>query len=311
MATAVSRTAKRVFVVINPGSGSYAADSIRTTLARYFRDGKPFCEIHETGPDERLHEVVRDARDRGFDLVVAAGGDGTVSGVANSLVGSEVPLGIVPLGTANVLARELEIPLELEAACALLADRHDITVIDAMRVRDQHYFTHVGIGFDAMMIRDTGRDAKKRWGRIAYLWTAFVHLLGLQRRSVRIDVDGVAGRHRRASQVLIANCGTLGQPPFRWGPDILVNDGELAICVIRARSLIDFLVLAWHFTFQQHKRDPRVHYLSARRSIVVHARHSLPVQADGELIGETPVELTVVPHAVQVVVPAASRASQA
>jgi diacylglycerol kinase family enzyme len=193
-ALTVSETslARRIFVVVNPGAGSYRADAVRAMLGRYFHGGDPFCEIHETGQDERLLEVVRDARVRGFELVVAAGGDGTISGVANSLVGSEIPLGIIPLGTANVLARELGIPVDVDGACRLLAGPHEIRSIDAMRVRDEHYFTHVGIGLDALMIRDTSREVKKRFGRIAYIWTVFTHLLGFQPRRFRLVVGGFA-----------------------------------------------------------------------------------------------------------------------
>lgn len=294
--------AKRIFVVVNPGAGSYQADAVRAALEAFFHGGDPFCEIHETGQDERLIEVVRDARGRGFDLVVAAGGDGTISGVANSLVGSEIPLGIIPLGTANVLARELNIPVDLDGACRLLAGAHDIRTIDAMCVKEEHYFTHVGVGLDSLMIRDTRPEDKKRFGRLAYIWTVFTHLLGFQPRRFRLVVDGKEYR-RRASQVLIANCGILGQPPFRWGPDIQVDDGHLDVCVVRARTLVHYLILAWHVLLGTQKRAPNVKYMSSRGSIHIEAKRSLPVQADGEVIGETPVEVRVVARAVRVVVP--------
>jgi YegS/Rv2252/BmrU family lipid kinase len=302
----LSRRAKRIFVVVNPEAGSYTADVVRATLDRYFPTGDPFCEIHETGKDERIAEVVRDARGRGFDLVIAAGGDGTVSGVANSLVGSEIPLGIVPLGTTNVLARELGIPVDMEGACRLLAGEHAVTAVDAMRVGDQSYFTQIGVGLDAMMIRDTTSERKRRFGKLAYIGAVLKHLFGFQPRRFRVAVDGSVSRPH-ASEVLVANCGILGQPPFRWGPDIRPDDGRLDVCIIRARTLIDYLVLAWHFLLGLHRSAPNVRYRAAERAVVLDARHSLPVQADGEIIGETPVEVAVLPRAVRVVVPTPER----
>ena len=121
---------------------------------------------------DAIERIAHEAQGRGFEMVVAAGGDGTVSAVAEGLVGTETPLGIIPLGTANVLARELGIPVELEGAVRLLAGAHGVTSIDAMKVGEKHYFTQVGVGIDAMMIRDTRREDKRRFGRIAYIWTA-------------------------------------------------------------------------------------------------------------------------------------------
>ncbi len=302
MATATPARTTRVFVILNPVAGTCTADDVRRALERHFVIGETSCEIHETSRDDRFEELAREARGRGFDMVVAAGGDGTISAVASGLVGSATPLGIIPLGTANVLARELGIPFDLERACQLLAGAHGLKSVDAMRVGDQHYFTQVGVGIDALMIRDTGREVKRRFGRIAYLWTAFTRLLGFQPRKFFLAVDGKK-RHFRASQVLVANGGILGQPPFRWGPDIRPDDGRLDLCIVRARTLLDYLKLAWYVLIGQHKRSPNVRYLASERDIFIDTKRPMPVQADGEIIGETPVHIFAAPRAIQVVVP--------
>ncbi|MBX6315112.1 MAG: diacylglycerol kinase family lipid kinase, partial [Isosphaeraceae bacterium] len=228
--------------------------------------------------------------------------DGTVSGVAEGLVGTVIPLGIIPLGTANVLARELGIPVDLEGACALLAGPKALDSIDAMRVDGRHYFTQIGIGIDALMIRDTRTEAKRRFGRWAYLWTAGTRLLGFQPRRFTLSVDGQALR-LRASQIVLANVGTLGQPPLRWGPNIDPRDGRINVCIIRARTAADYARLAWHVVRGRHRQNPNVRYLVAERSIAITAGKPLPVQADGEIIGTTPVAVAVVPRALHVVVP--------
>jgi diacylglycerol kinase (ATP) len=300
--TPATKPIQHVFVVLNPVAGSATSD-VRDALCRSCPADKIACEIHETGRDERLAEVVREAVGRGCDLVVAAGGDGTISAVANGLVGSPVPLGIIPLGTANVLARELGIPVALESACELLASPHATTRIDAMRIGDACYFTQVGVGIDALMIRDTKREHKRRFGRLAYLWTAATRLVGFQPRRFVVVTDGREKRVR-ASEIVVANCGILGQPPFRWGPDIRLDDGRLDVCVVRARNLVDYLKISWYVITARHKRSPNVRYLSARRNVAIAARRPLPVQGDGEIIGETPVTVDVVPNAVVVIVPA-------
>ncbi len=304
MAEAATGRALRVLVVLNPQAGSCTADDVRGALQRHFSCDDGACAVVETTEAGDLGEVVRKAGAEGRDMVIAAGGDGTVSAVAQGLVGTRTALGIIPLGTANVLARELGIPVDLEEACALLAGDHDLRAIDAMRVGDRHFFTQVGIGIDALMIRDTTREDKRRFGRVAYLWTALTRVVGFQPRRFLLRVDGRESR-RRASQVVLANVGTLGQPPFTWGPGIELDDGQIDICVVRARTAMDFLGLAWHVVRGHHERSGSVRYAVATRGVTVATSRPLPVQADGEVIGETPVEVRVVPGAVRVVVPRA------
>src|SRR5258706_399922 len=149
------------------------------------------------------------------------------------------------------------------------------------------------------------RAAKRRFGRAAYLWTAARWLIGYQPRRFTIAVDG--RRYRpRAAQVLIANGGALGMRLLRWGPHIRPDDGQVDVCVISARTLWDYLRVGWHMLLSQHDRDPNIRYLSATRSIAIDADRPLPVQADGEIIGQTPVQVRVVPDAVRVVVPRAN-----
>ena len=219
------------------------------------------------------------------------------------MVGTETPLGIIPLGTANVLARELGIPVLLDAAVSLLAGPHKTAAIDAMKVKDKHYFTQVGVGIDSLMIAGTTRERKRRFGRVAYMTTAVACLVGFEPRRFVVRVDGRT-THRRASQVLLANCGTLGQPPFRWGPDIAPGDGRIDVCIARARTLVDYTRLGWLVLRGRHRDSPNVHYLVAHRSVSIHTKKALPVQADGEIIGETPVEVRVIHGAIRVVVPA-------
>ena len=293
----------RVFVVLNPMAGSCTAADVRSAIKRHFVAEVWTSEVYETTGKERVVDIVRATLDHGCDLVIAAGGDGTVSDVADALVHTDVPLGIIPVGTANVLARELGIPLALDAACALLAGEHTTTSLDGMQVGEQFFMLQIGIGIDSLMIRDTEREHKRRFGRAAYLWTAFTRLIGYQPLRFTIVADGVRTRPR-ALQVLIANGGVLGMAPFRWGPDIRPDDGQIDVCIVNARTAVDYIGLVWHMLRSQQKRDRNVRYLSAKRSVVVNADLALPVQADGEIIGETPVQVRVVPSAVRVIVPA-------
>ena len=292
----------RAFVVMNSKSGSSKPIEARRALDRHFGAEGISFEVYEPSRDEPLNERIRAAIASGCGLVVAAGGDGTVSSVADALVGTTTPLGIIPMGTANVLAGELGIPFNLDGACRLLAGRHALAAIDAMELEGRIYVTQIGVGLDAAMIRDTPDAEKRRFGRLAYMRTAAFHLAGLPALQFTLQVDG-ATTHPRALQVLAANSGTLGRRPFRWGPNIKPDDGVLNVCVIRARSLLDFLSIGWHFLIGRHRRHPNVRYLSATREITIATKHPLPVQADGEIVGQTPITIRLLAKAFKVVVP--------
>jgi YegS/Rv2252/BmrU family lipid kinase len=300
--TVIAQEKARVFVVLNPMAGSANAADVRQALEKHLGELIQ-TDIYETTGHEDVVAIVRAELTNSPSVVVAAGGDGTISDVAEALIGADVRLGIIPVGTANIFARELGIPLDLEDACALLDSQPNTTSIDAMKVGDQYFVLQIGIGIDSLMIRDTDRQSKRRFGRAAYLWTAFTRLIGYQPVRFTIVADGKRVRPR-ASQVLIANGGVLGAPPFRWGPNIRPDDGKIDVCIVGARTALDYMGLIWHTIVGQQRRDRNVRYLTAERSIAISADQPLPIQADGEIIGDTPIQIEVVPNALKVIVPA-------
>ena len=295
---------RNVFVVLNPVAGKSDASAIRRALEhRSVRDAWAY-EVYETTGEERIADVVREAVDRGFDMFVAAGGDGTVSGVAGGLVRRGIPIGIIPVGTGNALARELGIPVSIESALALLTERHDTAHIDAIRVGDRFFVLNISVGISALTMRDTERQDKRRFGVVAYIWTGIGKLFGVQPHRFTVEVDGQTVQVH-ASEIAVANSGAMGDPSFRWGPYVRLDDGRLDVCIVRARTAIDYLRVTRAVLLGQQRRSPNIHCLSAGRNISIGSDQPLPVQADGELIGHTPVQMELVPGAVRVIVPAA------
>ncbi len=305
MASEPSRASSRTLLLLNPKSSSSSPDLVRRSIDEQLAGCD--VEVHEMAEGDDLRRIVAEAVDRGVALVVAAGGDGTVSTVADVLAGTDVQLAIFPMGTANVFAHELGIPFTVEEACRLVAGRlqggpHAVARIDAMRIGGHHYFTQAGVGIDSLMIRDTDDASKRRFGRAAYLWTALTRILGFQPRRFTIAIDG-RDLSVRATEVVVANVGSMGQPSFRWGPGIRPDDGRLDVCIVRARSMTHYLHLFWVVLRARHRQSPHVRYEASKHSISIASKPPLPVQADGEIIGETPVRIEVVPATLQVIVP--------
>src|SRR5512134_3583974 len=164
----------KAFVVVEPSAGKGdSRDAVHAALARDFTASRIEFEVHERVGNEKPGDVVRARLRDGYDLVVVAGGDGTVSGVFDALYGSSLPLGVIPTGTGNLIAREFGIPTEVDEAVALIAGAPRAMRIDAMRIRKRVYVLNASVGISAAVIAGTTGENKRRFGRIAYFATAF------------------------------------------------------------------------------------------------------------------------------------------
>lgn len=293
---------RNAFVVLNPVAGQSDPDEVRQVLRMAFESvGWPY-RIYETTGHDDFPALIDEAQREGADLIVAAGGDGTISAVANALVGTDLRLGIIPLGTGNLLSLELGIPQTLAEAANLLITGSETCCLDAMRVGERNFFLQIGIGLDSLMIRDTSRAAKRRFGRLAYLVTLARALIGYESKRLTIEIDGRT-RRTRGWDVLIANAGTLGTPLLHWSPEICPTDGHLNLVVLEVDSPLDVLKATWRLMLNLPRNEPPLVLHDVHRSCRVATARPAPIQADGEMIGNTPVVVDVVPRAVTVLVP--------
>jgi diacylglycerol kinase family enzyme/membrane-associated phospholipid phosphatase len=299
-----------VLVILNPGSTRYDPEDVRVALHRAFEAAGLTYRIFEVpaGGDARraIRRVVAEALEEGVERVVAVGGDGTVSMAGDALARVSGPdrqaiLGIVPAGTANVLAGELGVPGSIEAAVAAVVQDSPILTLDAIQIGDRFCFTQVGVGPDAVMIRDTSRRSQVRHGRLAYMMTFVKRAFRQPPRRFRMELDGTPLR-AHAWQIIVANAGNLGAPPFTWGPGIDPTDGVLDLCVFDVRGPRDYVRLAWRFLLGRHRRDGSARYFHIRESLVIASDRPVLVQGDGEVLGKTPVTLRLKRHAVRVMV---------
>jgi YegS/Rv2252/BmrU family lipid kinase len=248
------------------------------------RAGRPKPRAERTSEDEHGAGLARNAVATGAGLVVACGGDGTVNEVASSLVGTGVTLGVVPLGTGNLLAANLGIPTGLEEALTVLVDG-DERRIDVGRVDGRIFLGMAGMGLDAAMIEDAPEGLKRRAGWAAYAVAAARHLPD-RLSAVTVRVDGRLTRHRDVSMLLIGNIGRLqaGLEPL---PDAEVDDGLLDLAVIAPHGPLGWLRVGAALRRTPGRDDgdgraSRVVYRERGRRIDVRARRPAPREADGE-----------------------------
>lgn len=295
-----------LFVILNPVAGRNAAAVARQRLVAACLHAGKRCEFHATAPGDNVTDIARAASQRGHRLIVAGGGDGTISQVAAGLRDSSTPLGILPIGTANLLARELGLPLELTAACRLLAEDGPLRPLDALAVHGRLCLSHVSLGLYALIAERTSRRAKRYLRPWIYLWNVLPELLRGQVWPFELELDGV--RHEiEASLIVAANVGGVGGRGLRWGPDITPDDGRIDLCIVRTGTLAGYRHLVQRISAGGHADDPDLLYLSARERIVVRMPAALPVRGDGEILGHGLLDATVLPAALQVRAPAVSR----
>jgi diacylglycerol kinase (ATP) len=269
-----------------------AADALGATGAR--------VDVASTERPGHAAEIVRDRGAR-YQAVFTLGGDGTAMEVVGALAHTGTPVGIIPGGTGNLVARALGIPVATRrAAGALLSG--DIAEVDLGRLASGRCFAFsFGVGVDARMIRDTPPVWKRRLGILAYAYVALRASLRNISFRVRATVDGDT-IERQATAVMVANFGTVLHDLIVLGPGIARDDGKLDLCVFSPASGWQALGVAWRLLRKDFRPHPAITYRSGR-SFRIECEPRQDAQADGELVGTTPIELEVDPRAARLLFP--------
>lgn len=292
----------KTYVVLNPVAGVSEPGAVREKIESALQARDVPVEIYETTGDEDIRQLVRDAVKQGFKLFISAGGDGTLSSVIDGLVGTDNPLVIIPTGTWNALARALDIPLQVDQAVDLLFQEHNVRTIDAMDVNGKYFVLSVSAGIGALAMKDVEREDKRRLGKLADLRKAVGEMLEFRAFQFEVKIDDTVTKFR-ASELLVANTAILGIKALQLDPNIRMDDGKLNVCRIYANTLGEYLKLGASMLRRDQKRNWNVLCMEASKEVEIRSREKLPVQGDGELIGQLPVTVKIRPKAIRIVTP--------
>lgn len=255
----------------------------------------------ETRPDDTGERLAREAVRSGVDLVLASGGDGTVTACVGGVAGSGIPLGVLPCGTGNLLARNLDLPLSLDEALTVALAGSDRR-LDVGTANGRPFVAMAGIGFDAEMLAGASEELKKRMGWAAYVLSALRHL---HDRPVRVVLraDGGAPQRCWASGVIVGNVGSL-QGGVRLLPEAEPDDGVLDVAVLAAHGWTGWARLAADVLLR--RRTGRLARLACR-DLVIDISRARPWEVDGEVAGFTrQLRVTLQPGNLLLRVPAAA-----
>ena len=277
---------RRLAVVLNPVKVE-DVEVFKTTVTGMAREaGWADPTWHLTTVEDPGTGMAEEAAVAGADLVLVCGGDGTVREVCAELAGTGIPIGIVPAGTGNLLARNLDVPLYLRAAIDVALTGQD-RAIDMVQVsgdgiEDGHFMVMAGMGFDAAIMEGVNEDIKKRVGWIAYVISGLKSLM-FPAVKIEISVDGGEFTTHRARTVVVGNVGFLqaGMPLL---PDAAIDDGTLDVVILHPHNFLAWIPLAWRVLLKRPHTDALIDRRTGS-TVVVRAATDTPRQLDGDSIG--------------------------
>ena len=310
------RSGRQLAVVLNPSKVESVAGFKDIVTAMALASDWQEPTWHETTPDDSGTGQAARASVEGADLVMVCGGDGTVREVCAELAGTGIPVGIIPAGTGNLLARNLEIPLYIRAAIDIALTGQD-RAIDMVAVRgdlpddddsdrddagdphdsheadgsdrdpadlplDSHFMVMAGMGFDAAIMEGVNEDIKKRVGWLAYVLSALRSLMFPASR-VEVSLDGGEWTKHRARTVLVGNVGYLqaGMPLL---PDAEIDDGRIDVVLLYPRRFLSWIPLAVRVLAKRSRTDDTINRMTGR-TVSIRTSVPMPRQLDGDSIG--------------------------
>lgn len=278
---------KRLAVVLNPIKVEDVAQFKAMVEHQARAAGWEPPRWHETTVEDPGRAMAEASAVAGADLVLVCGGDGTVRTVCAELAGTGIPVGVVPAGTGNLLARNLGIPLYLQAAVDVALNGQD-RAIDLVKVAgdglgdDEHFMVMGGMGFDAAIMEGANDEIKARIGWLAY-FVSGLRQLRSPTFKVEISVDDAPFTKHRAVTVVIGNVGylTAGIPLL---PDATIDDGELDVVVVSPRRFLSWIPLVWRVMSKGRRVDDSLNRMTGR-TVVVRTSQETARQLDGDPVG--------------------------
>jgi len=278
--------ARNVLVIYNPVAGTRQRRQFGATLRHLTMAGCTVA-VRETGAVGAAGTLARAALDQDHDVIVAAGGDGTINEIINAVAGTSAVLGLIPLGTANVLAAEIGLPNDPRGIAEVIAHGRPRPIYLGT-VGTRRFTMMASFGFDAQAVDRVSLPLKRRLGKLAYIASATG--TWLRHRHVRFTLE-IDGKPDSAASVVIANGHYYGGR-FKCAPDARLDDPRLHVCLLERHGRWNLLRYGLALGTGQLARLSDVRVIPAQ-VVRVTAPAGEPIQADGDIVGETPAEFRV------------------
>lgn len=278
---------RRVLIICNPAAGSGSAKRLARVIKHLALLGA-LTTVRRTSAPGDAERLAREAAGERFDVVVAAGGDGTINEVVNGLAGSDMPLAVIPLGTANVLAAEIRLPTTAHAIAETIVSGPAQAVCVGI-ANGRRFVMMAGVGFDAYLVAHLNPWLKRQLGKLSFVVEGMVALFRFPYRRYRVTVDD---RQYEAASVVVANGHYYGGR-FTCAPDASLDVDWFEVCLFLRSGPLAVLRYGLAMALGRLHRLSDVRIVRGRR-VIVEGATSEPVQCDGEVGGHLPLVATTV-----------------
>jgi len=295
---------KQALIIVNPAAGQKRGLRLGQQLRTSLEAHKVVCSVKVTNGEGDARRWAESADPDGFDLIVAVGGDGTLGEVVSGQARAEkkVPIAIVPVGTANVVAIALSLPWFPGMAAGNIVEGRALSFdVGYLPERDKHFLLMAALGYPARVIQDSPRRLKNLFGIFTYAGAAIRNALKLDEASIFIEDDTGQVREFEGNTILLSNIGKIGDINLKVTPDTSAHDGKFDLTVISSRSLWDLIAVVFRMLTWRYKPTPRLHHFQTSRAVIA-TDPPVPVQIDGEDMGNTPLTAEILPGGVQLIV---------
>ena len=284
-------------IIFNPAAGSEQAERWRDRIESIAHG----CAVSSTSSPGEAETLARRAVEERFEKIVAAGGDGTVNEVVNGLAETNAMLGLLPLGTVNVFAMELGLPANNLELCWDIIQADNTRLVDLPSANGKYFVQLAGVGLDAQVVKETSLAFKRSFGPLSYLISAAQIAA---RKPPRLFIESENASVREGSFVLIGNGRHYGGP-FPFFKHAILDDGLLDVEVFKSLGYLEIIKYLQDVVFSSDIRVPEVEYFQTRR-LRITSDEDVPVELDGELVGNCPVAFQIRDRALRVLAPAPS-----
>jgi YegS/Rv2252/BmrU family lipid kinase len=292
---------KNIRIIINPAAG--IGESILPIINASMKEAGINWEASITHQAGDAIQFAKAAVKEGIDALAVYGGDGTLREAISGLIGSEIPLVILPGGSANVMATELGIPSDLKEACTLLSHGSlETKTIDVGQFDKRYFIVGISLGFEADVVKGADRETKNKIGIFAYLLSAVAALKKTKRTVYHLKIDGQE-HEVQGLTCIITNTGNLGFSNISFDKHIDVSDGFLDVIVVRKVNLSLFKLMV--VTLLKRERPDNLELMEhwQGKDISVSSSPKQTVQCDGEVLEKIPLHIKIIPGAIKVLVP--------
>ena len=292
---------RKILALLNPVAGSMNYEFVCDRL-NYLAEQKALdLRIIETEASRNIAQVMSKVDINDYDRVLVGGGDGTIADAANAL-GTKVQFAILPCGTANILARELNVPLDAKEAIDLALTEDNERKVDAIEVDGELLLVHIAIGNYSYLAEDTSSDLKQKYGRFAYVIKAIPSMIRADRWKFSIRIGAKEFKHR-AAFVMVTNVDAVGEGNWRWNDKSEIDDGKVEVCVVNATSLVDYFIYMFYVLIGKPKKFGGLTIYSVTNTAAITVAKKVPISGDGEIIGHSDLHIKVIPQALRIIAP--------